>query len=81
MNKRKNIDTIQDVLIDAPKFIRKAWKKIKKSYKNKKKFSAENGILVRSFLNCQMKHYNLKSKKLRRIVKAWKEISKSQKDL
>lgn len=75
MKKRKNIEIVEEILIDAPKLVKKQWKKVKKAYKNKKHVEKHKLKTVKSFLLGEFYKYS-KSRK-RSIVKAWKHIRES----
>lgn len=73
MSKVKNIEIVQDFLIDAPKYIRKHFKKMKKAYKNKKNY--KKGILVFEYVCCGVCCHSSKRKK--EIISAIDKIYKT----
>lgn len=74
MGRRKNADFMQEILIDAPKKVRKAWKKSKKLYKGKKKLEKEKLLIIREHLSIEIKRYSKEKRKT--ILKVWKDIWK-----
>jgi hypothetical protein len=70
MGKQKNINTIEEILIDAPKPIRKIWKKIKRNYKKKKFFKGYKPFLLH-LTEC-LPIYSKHRKK--EILNAWNKI-------
>jgi hypothetical protein len=61
MSKQKNIDIVQDFLIDSPKYIRKHFKKMKKAYKNKKVY--KKGLVVYKYICCNTMCHSPKRQK------------------